>query len=98
LLADQDFAGYCTAYDRVARAVATDPASLQLLLWPAPVNRTPILALAAIHHLVLADPSSPLAAIYRGDDDADPWPLVRDLLHERADEVRHLMATRSIQT
>ncbi|MCD9623545.1 DUF2332 domain-containing protein [Rhabdothermincola salaria] len=98
LLADQDFTGYCPVYDRVARAIADDPASLRRLLGPAPVNRTPVLALAAIHHLVLAEPMSPLAAIYRGADDADPWPLVRDLLHERSDEVRHLMATRSIQT
>jgi len=98
LLADNDFAGYSTAYDRIARAMADEPASLRLVAGVVPVNRTPVLALAAVHHLVLADPGSPLAAHYRGEDPGDVWPAFRALLHDRTDEVRALMATRSIQT
>jgi hypothetical protein len=98
LLADADFAGYSPAYDRIARAMAADPASLALVAGLTPVNRTPVLALAAVHHLVLADPGSALAAHYRGEGSGDVWPPFRSLLHERADEVRSLMASRSIQT
>jgi hypothetical protein len=98
LLADQDFAGYSPVYDRIARALAEDPASLGVLLGIAPVNRTPVLALAATRHIVLAEPSSLLARIHAGTSDADPWPPFRDLLHERQEEVRATMAARSIQT
>jgi hypothetical protein len=98
LLADQDFAGYAPIYDRIARALADDPASLRVLLGIAPVNRTPVLALAATRFLVLAEPSSLLARIHAGASDADPWPPFRDLLRERPDEVRATMAARGIQT
>jgi hypothetical protein len=98
LLADQDLSGYCPVYDRVARQLAGDPEALDLLVGLVPVNRTPILAFAAVHHLVLSEPSSLLARIYRGDTDDDPWPPFRQLLTDRPDEIRDLMATRSIQT
>jgi len=98
LLADQDFAGYSPVYDRVARAIATDPDTLELLLGIVPVNRTPVLSLAATRYLALGEPSSPLGRIHTGTSADDPWPALRDLLHGRTNEVRHLMATRSIQT
>ena len=98
LLADGDFAGYCPAYDRIARALADEDDALGLLIGLVPVNRTPVLSLAATHDLVLADPGGELAAIYRGDLERDPWPAFRALLYHHTDQIRDLMATRSIQT
>ncbi len=97
-LADDDFAGYCPIYDRIARAIADDEASLALLLDAAPVGRTPVLALAAVHDLVLADPGGDLATIYDGRSAADPWPAFRRLLHGQAPAVLRRMRTRTIQT
>ena len=97
-LAADDFAGYCPIYERVARAIAEDDASLALLLDAAPVGRTPVLFLAAVHDLVLGDPDSTLAHIYAGRSAADPWPPFRELLHRRTPEILGLMRTRSIQT
>ncbi len=98
VLADDDFAGYSPIYERIARALADDDASLALLLDAAPVGRTPVLALAAVHDIVLSEPGSPLAAIYAGHSGADPWPPFRELLHARTAEVLLRMRTRSIQT
>ena len=97
-LAANDFAGYSPVYERIARAIADDEASLALLLDAAPVGRTPVLALAATHHLVLGGAGGALPDIYAGRADADPWPPFRDLLHSHHAEVLHLMRTRSIQT
>ncbi len=97
-LAAGDLAGYCPIYERIALALADDPTSLVLLLDAAPVGRTPVLAFAATHDLVLSAPGSPLAEIYAGRSTADPWPPFRALLHERTPEIVHRMRTRSIQT
>jgi hypothetical protein len=97
-LAADDFAGYCPIYERIALEIADDEASLSLLFEVAPVGRTPILALAAVHDLVLRDPSSPLAAVYAGRSDADAWPLFRQLLHDDRSAVVERMRARSIQT
>jgi hypothetical protein len=97
-LADQDFAGYSPTYERIARAIADDPDSLGLLLDAAPTGRTPILALAAVHDIVLGDPQTALAAVYAGRSDADPWPAFRSLLHDRQGDVLQRMRTRAIQT
>jgi hypothetical protein len=97
LFAEHDFPGYCPAYERIARGLAADPEALERLLGLVPVNRTPVLSLAATHYLVLGDPDGELAHIYGGAP-GDPWPPFRALLMERTDEIRLLMATRSIQT
>jgi len=57
-----------------------------------------VLALAAVHDLVLADPASELAEVYAGRSGADPWPAFRSLLHAQAPAVLRRMRTRSIQT
>ncbi|HEY6532024.1 MAG TPA: DUF2332 domain-containing protein [Acidimicrobiales bacterium] len=97
-LASEDFAGYCPIYERIARCIADDEASLSLLFEVAPTGRTPILALAAVHDRVLSEPSSALAAVYAGRSDADPWPLFRQLLHSARADVVDRMRTHSIQT
>lgn len=98
VLADHDFAGYSPVYERVARALADDPEALGLLLDGAPARRAAVLALAAVHDVVLGEPDSELARIYRGELDADPWPPFRALLVGRAPEVLGRMRTRSVQT
>ena len=98
VLADDDFAGYSPIYERIARALADDDESLALLAGTAPVGRIPVLALAAVHDIVLSEPESPLAAIYAGRVGTDPWPPFRELLLGRSAEVLERMATRSIQT
>jgi hypothetical protein len=47
---------------------------------------------------VLDEPASDLAAIYRGDTDADPWPAFCDLVARRRSEIAHRLQTRSVQT
>ena len=87
VLADQDLAGYAPVYDRIARALAEDEESLGLVVGVVPVTRTAVLLFAVTHDIVLADPDSALAAVYRGDSDADPWPQFRSLLHDQTDAV-----------
>lgn len=98
LLADHDFAGYCPLYERIARAAATDPDVLDVVAGVVPPNRTPVLGLAAVHHLALGDPEGELARRYRGELDGDPWPAFHAFVLDRAAEVRALMATHAIQT
>jgi len=61
-------------------------------------GRLPVLFLAATHDLVLDEPDSDLAAIYRGGSDADPWPAFRELVDRRRRDVADRLQTRSVQT
>jgi len=97
-LAAAEFDGYCDLYARIARGMAADPELLAAVITMAPATKVlPVLLNAAVHDLVLADPSLELAAIYRGAP-GDPWPPFRALVLERFDELAVLTATRSIQT
>ena len=98
IVADQDFAGYCPIYERIARAMADDPATCTLVLDDRPrTGRTPVLFFAATHDLILRNPHSDLAGIYLGET-GDPWPEFRSLVHRHHEEIRHLMRTRTTQT
>ncbi len=101
-LADNDFAGYSPLYEQIARAVAADRELLEFIASAANPNarrgRIPVLFFAATHDRVLADPGSPIAAVYRGESQADPMPLLRDVLEHESAEVRDNMRTRSVQT
>jgi hypothetical protein len=97
-LADAEFDGYCDLYAVIARALADDTALLEQVVTLAPAAKVlPVLLFAAVHHLVLAEPDSELGRIYRGAP-GDPWPPFRALVIERLDELRELVATRTIQT
>ncbi len=98
VLADQDLAGYCPVYDRIARALAEDHESLAVGVGVVPVTRAAVLLLAVTHDMVLSEPDTALAAVYRGESGADPWPGFRSLLHARADDIRARMAVRTVQT
>lgn len=97
-LASEDFVGYCPIYERIALGIADDPSSLGLIGSVAPVGQTPILALAAVHDLVLTEPDRPLATIYAGRSTADPWPAFRQLLHDEHQAVLDRMRSRPVQT
>ncbi|MEI8000916.1 MAG: DUF2332 domain-containing protein [Actinomycetes bacterium] len=101
-LADSDFREYSPVYDRLARAIARDDSLIEFVARHARTDarrgRVPVLFLAAIHDVVLADPGSPLAAIYRGESAADPWPEFRALVDREADVIAAHLATRSVQT
>lgn len=47
---------------------------------------------------MLDEPASDLAAIYRGDTDADPWPAFCDLVARRRPEIARRLQTRTVQT
>ncbi|CAB4322633.1 unannotated protein [freshwater metagenome] len=99
VLADQDLAGYCPIYERIARSIAEDDEILSLITEHRPGStRTAVLALGATHDLVLRDPDSELAAIYRGENNDDPWPLFRALIIDNAPAIAATMRTRTTQT
>lgn len=96
--AELELRGYAPLYDRVARALADEPALLARVADVAPREKlVPVLLFAAVRHLVLADPAHPLAVIH-ATGAGDPWPPFRRLLETRFDEVAGLVAARSIQT
>jgi hypothetical protein len=100
-LAEAEFDGYCDLYARLARSIADDRDLLERITTMAPATKVlPILLNAAVHFTVLGEPDLPLAACYRGDADApaDPWPLFRDLVDQRFDELAERVASRTIQT
>lgn len=98
-LLESDIVGYCPIYERIVSAIAEDPDTLDLITeHRMGTSRTPVLFLGATHDLVLREPSSPLAAIYRGDIDDDPWPLFRELVHTHQSAITECMRTRTTQT
>ncbi|MGB7961455.1 MAG: DUF2332 domain-containing protein [Propionicimonas sp.] len=89
-------------YQRLAVGLA-DQSEVLAILAEAPLpNRMPVTLLAAVHDLLLADPSVPLAAYYpnltaepRTDD---PVPAFVGFCHDHRDEVAELVRTRTPQT
>lgn len=89
----------------LSRAIASDP-GLSSALGHAPLTQQqPVLMLAAIHHLVLDEPGTALAAWYPNltDEPRDPGdPALAPTLHEfvtdRAPSMFSLLATRRTQT
>ena len=103
-LAEVEFPGYSHLYELLATRIADE-------LWiPALISQhnrssfAAVLFLDCVRELTLAEPDQPLAlryeAIADGADalDPDPWPLFRQLVAERRDELATLLETRSIQT
>ncbi len=93
--------GSSPLYADLSRDVAEEPALLKL----AASARTPIpnLFFAAVHFLVIREPSASLAAFYpsvverpRPVDEA--WPAFRAFVHDRRSRIRDLLTTRLVQT
>ena len=98
-LLDSDIVGYCPIYERITSALADDSDTLDLITeHRMGSSRTPVLFLGATHDLILRDPSSTLAAIYRGEIDDDPWPPFRQLVHSHQSAITDCMRTRTTQT
>ncbi|GAA2040154.1 DUF2332 domain-containing protein [Terrabacter terrae] len=91
-------------YGAVSRSVAEDPPTAELLVAAQPGQARPVLWFAALHDLVLRQPDVRAARWYAnvvGRDSlaaGDPWPGVRATVLEHAEELRHLIATRTTQT
>jgi hypothetical protein len=90
-------------YARLVRAAAVDLDVLSILYAAPPGQRRPVLLLAALHDLLLDEPTLPLARWYpsiTGHEPPadDPWPTARELLLERRDQLEQVVATRTTQT
>lgn len=87
-------------------AVIARDRSLHTLLAHAPVEQQlPVLLLAAIHDLVLAEPDHELATWYpnvtsdhRDPDDPCLASVLHDFVNDRAPSILHLLETRRVQT
>lgn len=90
-------------YAQICAGVAHDAAVLELLL-SAPVGqRRPVLFLAALHDLVLSDPSVAVAPWFttvtgHPPPAEDAWPAARRTALAHADHLRQVFATRTTQT
>lgn len=95
--------GASPLYRRLAEGVAADPDLLELAAACPPGQPAPNLLLAAVHYLLLRDPSAPLAAYYAtvcGASPApgDPFPAFRDFCLRHRDAVLALVRSRRVQT
>jgi hypothetical protein len=101
-LAHTDFAGYSPIYEKLALAVARDRGVLGFVLDSAAPSarrgRLPVLFFAATHDVILSRPTSPIAAIYRGEVEADPVAPFFHLIATDRDAIAERMHTRSVQT
>lgn len=94
---------YTPLYARLASAAAEDPELLALLAKAAPGQQRPVLFLAAVHDLVLAEPDASLARFYpsvtgSAVPDDDPVPELRRFCADRHDALADRIANRSTQT
>lgn len=101
--AEYDAAGASPLYEHLASQAAADDEIVGLLTRAPAADAQATLLLAAAHRLIQADPIHPLSRYYPslgGTDgvDAGTWPLFREFLLERADQVRELVASRVTQT
>lgn len=89
-------------YSALNRRIAEHPGVLDLLTAAPEEQQLPVLLLAAVHSIVLAEPDSELAAWYPTTSPTpmttDPFPAFVRLCDERSDEIRSIIATRSVQT
>lgn len=90
-------------YSRLSVGVAEDAALVGLLMGAPGGQRRPVMLFAAVHYLLLADRGAPLGAYYAsiapgGSPGDDPFPVFREYCLDHAEQVRDLVATRSVQT
>lgn len=89
-------------YSALNRRIAEHPHIVDLLAAAPDEQQLPVLLLAAVHSLVLADPDLELAAWYPTTSPSprmsDAFPAFARLCGDRADEIRSIVATESVQT
>lgn len=89
-------------YGALNRRIAEHLEIVELLAAAPEHQQLPVLLLAAVHSLVLAEPDLELANWYpttaATPRDGDPFPAFARLCADRSDEIRRIVATRSVQT
>jgi hypothetical protein len=96
--ADTSCRGYSPLYDRICRAAARDEEILDLVRAAPEEAHIPNVLLAAVHFLLLDGIDHPLAAVYAGTSEADPWPWFREMCLDHRAEIGALMETRRTNT
>ncbi|MCI0548318.1 MAG: DUF2332 domain-containing protein [Candidatus Rokubacteria bacterium] len=101
--AEAECRGSSPLYEHLAAAIAADPELLALAASAAPGQPVPNLLLGAVHFLLAQDRDAPLARFYPSLT-AQPAPPAgapadfRAFCLARAEAIRHLLATRRVQT
>lgn len=89
-------------YAHLNRRIAEHDEIPELLTAAPEQQQLPVLLLAAVHSIVLAEPDLELAAWYptvtNSPRSSDPFPAFARLCHERGDDLRLIVSTRSVQT
>lgn len=101
--AAEHFAGSSALYDRLARGIAADRELLSLAGATPAGQPAPLLLLASVHYLLLDGREDALAAFYPdlatgAPRDDDPLPAFRSFCERNRAALRHLLATRLVQT
>jgi hypothetical protein len=101
--AEREAAGISPLYEHLALKAADDDDIAGLLTAAKPAFAVPTLLLAAVHRVLQTEPVHPLSNYYPSlggsyGVDTTTWPVFRDFVLERADQVRQLVATRVTQT
>lgn len=97
------FTQVCALCAELCRTVAADPGLLELAACARPGQFEPLLLMVAAHHEILRDPTHELAEFYTSlaPSPRPPervGPAFADFCRVRGDALRHLMATRAVQT
>lgn len=83
-------------------SVASEPDIVEILRAAPEEQQLPVLLMAAVHSVVLAEPDIELAAFYPtvADDPRadDPFPAFRRFCRDRGDDLRDIVARRRVQT
>jgi hypothetical protein len=100
--ATREFPSVSPLYERLSLAISTDQEMLALATH-ASSRPVPNLLLGAVHFLLLRGAEHSLAAFYPDINsapitDADPYPAFRSFCNEHAEEIKHLLQTRRVQT
>jgi hypothetical protein len=92
-------------YAALAAGISRDRELYRLLLHAPVTQRMPVLLFAAVHDLLLDQPTDPLARWYpnlttdhRSPSDRSLMPAFERFVHEHSDQLQRLLATRTTQT
>lgn len=96
--ADTQFRDESPIYDRIARAVADDRETLELLRQAPPPAHFPLTPLAAARYLLLGGIDHPLGEVCRGESRADPGPLFLEFCGSHRAALLEVLETRRVQT